>query len=122
MRLLLLLALAGCDLVGPTFEGINERPLDPPDTYAVWYAEVSACMGTDYGRPFETVRWFVVDSFDATGLNIGEVVAAVWTYPDEIAISDGYLSSRAVVKHEVIHHLRGTKGQSENGPVFALCS
>lgn len=102
MRYLVILALTGCNILGPDIEHWSQRPLVPvPAAFADLYAAVEVCWGKrgDFGA----VNWFVADKItvDGTGRARGT------TRGDDITIARDYLDVARTIKHEASHHVSG---------------
>jgi hypothetical protein len=111
-RLILLAAAtaAACSSrVGPETFGSAIEPMAPPREYAAWYTELRACLGDTADRPFESIRWYRSQTGAMlTDPRTGEVLAGFWTARrSAIIVGNGYTDDPAVVKHELLHYLRG---------------
>jgi len=113
-RALALALLAACaPRLGPESFGAAIEPLPPPPAYATWYAELLACAGGH--RPFEAINWYRTRP-DVTFVDprTGEVLAGFWTARREaIILGAAYTDDPAVVKHELLHYLRGRGDHSD---------
>ena len=92
---------------------VHGAPFVPPDRYAMWYAEMEACVGRR-GR-YDKVRWFVLDSTIAAR----HAMYGVWQPPHGIYLAGPAVASEAVVRHEMIHDLIGA---GHPVPPFDACA
>jgi len=99
------LAAAGCgSIIGPEYTRPPDAVrMDPPQSYATWYAEAEACARVDGN--FEAVRWFEVPGERWWDPLRQQYAIATWRRPHDIYITTANLDEENVVKHEVIHDL-----------------
>lgn len=91
---------------------------EPPAEYALWYAEVEACL--DLEGDFERVRWFEVP-YNRWWDPVWEQYAiGTWRAPHDIYIAQGHLDDESVVKHEMVHDV--LQGGETGDPRFYRCS
>lgn len=102
--------------VGPESFGAAITPLAPPAAYAVWYEELRRCVGA--GGSFSDIRWYRArPGAELLDLRTGEVLAGFWTERhDAIILAARSVNDPAVVKHELLHHLRRAGNQRD--PAF----
>lgn len=92
-----------------------------PPRFAVWWNELSQCLGVS--APFERITWSIVGGSDfpcATGR-----CAAIWHPGHRITLAANWLESELVVKHEMMHDLVLSAGHPSppfNGPCSAGAS
>jgi hypothetical protein len=97
---LVVLALAGCDLLAPDVDAENRRPLLPvPPEYPTWYAEVERCL--DSSGAYKSVRWHVASAIYTDGAPINAYISL----PHAITIHRDALTAEHTVKHEMVHHV-----------------
>lgn len=94
-----LVLLAACDLTGPNWERVDVQPMDVPENYAGWYAEVEDCLGQR--GDFAAVRWFTATELSIDGVSKGGITR----FPDEITMLVRRVTHPWSVKHEMIHHV-----------------
>lgn len=92
---------------------VHGAPFAPPDRYAVWYAEMEACVGRRGN--YDKVRWFVLDSTIAAR----HAMYGVWQPPHGIYLALPAVASEAVVRHEMVHDLIGA---GHPVPPFDACA
>lgn len=119
--LLLPLVLSGCDVTTESAEYPSSAvEWTPPESYAVLYEEIQACIG-ERGPTFDSIRWFLVpttndlrtfdcDGFEATGCYYHSDRRLYLVRGDEYTIR--------LVKHELVHAV-GIKGHPS--PPFGTC-
>jgi len=117
---LTLLAIAGCDpIIGPEYTLPPDAvPMEPGESYALWYAQAEACAGVD--GDFDAVRWFEVPGERWWDPLRQQYAIATWRRPHDIYITTANLDDEYVVKHEVIHDL--LRGGATYDPRFGDCS
>lgn len=118
-RLLLLLAIAGCD-AGDPFSPNSAVPFTPPTEYRFWWSQIEECSGIT--GAFERVRWYEVLGVDRFPSPAGET-AGYWTPPHDIYLAtfwatDSPIYFQRLVKHEMLHDLTGS---GAHGPSFETC-
>ncbi len=118
--LLLLLAgtVAACSArVGPETFGRTIVAMAPPPAYAAWYAELRACINGAPNRPFAAIRWYQSRAgATLTDPRTGEILAGFWTARrSAIIVGNEYTDDPAVVKHELLHYLRGAGDHRDAG-------
>jgi len=101
--ILLLVVLPGCS-EHPFQTVMNARtPLaEVPATFPAWYAEVEECLGLE--GDFDAVGWYWVSEM-LDPRDQGAFVA-----PHMIILIPQAISSRLVVKHEMVHHILNLHG------------
>lgn len=133
LPILLTLSIACDTIFAPPDDVI---PFDPPAEWASWYLDVAKCMGVPL-RPFVDIEWFYVpgdvdfylDGVPLWGLWVGpnriflrEIIALGndRVTPDHPAQHSYWLGlQKAVVTHEMVHHL-GVRGHPR--PPFDVCA
>lgn len=102
--------------VGPESFGAAITPLAPPAAYAVWYEELRRCVGA--GGSFSDIRWYRArPGAELLDPRTGEVLAGFWTERhDAIILAARSVTDPAVVKHELLHHLR--RAGNHRDPAF----
>ena len=107
-------AVAGCDLLGPQFDAVARRPLEPvPAQYIEWYIEVQDCL--DRKRDFGRIEWFVAQELYLDDVEKG----GVWSPPIRITMRVDHILDQRAVKHEMIHYIEQRGGHT---PDFLRCS
>jgi hypothetical protein len=84
--------------------GAPHAPFEAPAVYLAWWAEVEACSQktADFGR----VDWRLVDAGPDGTFTYGRRTAVgAWESPHSIYISDGWVLTEPLVKHEMLHDL-----------------
>ncbi len=109
-------AAACASRVGPESFGPAIAPLTPPAAYAVWYEELRRCVGAR--GSFSGIRWYrALPGTELLDPRTGEVLAGFWTERhDAIILAARSVNDPAVVKHELLHHLR--RAGNHRDPAF----
>jgi hypothetical protein len=119
MRLLLVLALVGCDLgTGPLPRPPGAARFEPPAIYETLYAEMEACAGTT--GDFSRVRWFVVPGGTQWASDEGRTLAGQWWPPHDIYVAERHVATDDVVAHEIGHDLSQSRDHPD--PPFGACA
>ena len=116
-RLIILMCLTGCGIVGPNLQVTNRRPLDPvPAEYPGWYADAEVCL--DVTGDFRIIMWYVADELIMDGIRGGGVLEP----PNRITMRVDHVQIRSAVKHEMIHHILQTADELHGTDILAYCS
>ena len=108
-----LVAVAGCNLLGPDFDAPGATPLDAPVAYLAWHHEVEYCLGRE--RPFGAIRFYVADEVFLDD----RAKYGVWIRPSSITIRTDHVDDEALVKHELVHYI---EQEDDHSPAFLRCS
>lgn len=94
-------------------------PLDSvPAIYQTWYTDVARCVGVREGD-FEEITWRLVPGAGWYDWSQGGFVWGLWSAPHTIYLASAYASQPWLVRHEMIHDLRGRGGHPS--PPFHAC-
>ncbi|UCC72790.1 MAG: hypothetical protein JSV86_20950 [Gemmatimonadota bacterium] len=99
-----------------TFEPIDVRPLDPPQIYETWWAEVAACVSV--AAPFDRVSWYEAERL--INRETGTDHIGAWLPPHNIYIRTNRLLYIEGVKHEMVHDLLQTRNHYSE--LFVRCA
>lgn len=140
---LVMLLMLSCTLFKPRVEpvALNIATFDPPIVYQHWADQAMACVqamadGTTTVLPF---------SIEHNAVNVNQFIwiavltergdggfpcdtpsgycAGRFNPPDTVYVSGQYIQTPWVIKHEVMHYIVKSKGESQeaHGPPWGLC-
>ncbi|MBK6487788.1 MAG: hypothetical protein IPF98_13135 [Gemmatimonadetes bacterium] len=86
------------------FEPDGAAPLDVPDAYRTWWADLERCA--QRSADFDRLRFWTVNG--ETFPCPDGPCAGRWQSPHHIYIAERWINHPALVKHEMLHDLLGT--------------